>query len=293
MSSNSPQPAMAGKVVLVTGATDGIGKITVRELARMGATVVGVGRNPQKAAVAEKEMREVTGNPNVTYMLADLFSMADVRRLAADFKATHNRLDVLINNAGAVFYDYGVTVDGFERTFALNHLAYFVLTHELLDLLKASAPSRIINVSSDAHQAGEIAFSDLMHTNYGSSNAFTVYGQSKLANILFSNELARRLAGTGVTSNALHPGFVRSRFGRSGPWYITGGMGLIQNLFAITPEQGAQTTVYLATSPEVEGVTGKYFTRSKETKPHARALDDAAGRRLWEVTEELVARIPA
>ncbi|MGL4651209.1 MAG: SDR family oxidoreductase [Caldilineaceae bacterium] len=292
MSSNVlPQQSMAGKVVLVTGATDGIGKITVRELARLGATVVGVGRNPQKAAAVEQEIRSLYPNADISFQLADLSSMAEVRRVASEFKSKHNRLDVLINNAGAIFFDYGVTEDGYERTFALNHLAYFVLTHELLDLLKASAPSRIVNVSSDAHTAGKINFDDLQHVGYGSGGAFPVYGQSKLANVLFSNELARRLTGTGVTSNALHPGFVRSQFGHSGPWYITGSMGFLQGIFAITPEQGAATTLHLATAPEVEGVTGKYFSKSKATTPHARALDEAVARRLWEVSEQLVARV--
>lgn len=284
---------MAGKVILITGATDGIGKVTALELARGGATVVGVGRSAPKCEATAHEISAATGNPNVAFLVADLSSLHEVRRVAADFQSRYNRLDVLINNAGGIFWSYGETVDGFERTFALNHLAYFVLTMELLDLLRAGAPSRIVNVSSGAHNSGVITFDNLQRTGYGSADSFAVYSQSKLANVLFSNELARRLAGTGVTSNALHPGFVRTRFGRSGARLLGGGVGLLQQAFAISPEEGAKTTIYLATSPDVEGVTGRYFVKSRAATPHARALDTEAARRLWQVSEELVAQASA
>lgn len=294
MSNHPPTSAaahgLAGKVVLITGATDGIGKVTALELARQGATVVGVGRNAAKCEACTQELRNASANAIVHYLVADLSSLAEVRRVTDEFRSRFNRLDVLINNAGAVFWSYGETVDGFERTFALNHLAYFVLTTELLDMLKASAPSRIVNVSSGAHLRGAIDFDNLQQTDYGSASAFAVYAQSKLANILFSNELARRLQGSGVTSNALHPGFVHTRFGHSGPGIIAGGMNIIQRFFAISPEEGAQTTLYLAASPEVEGVTGAYFSNSRVAKPHARALDAEVARRLWQVSEVLVAQ---
>jgi NAD(P)-dependent dehydrogenase (short-subunit alcohol dehydrogenase family) len=289
-SANTLGGAMAGKVVLVTGATDGIGKVTLIELARMGATVVGVGRNSAKAESVLAEARRESGNPNIDFLIADLSSMAEVRRVAADFRSRYDRLDVLVNNAGAVIYERKETVDGFEYTFGLNHLSYFLLTNELLDMLKASSPSRVVSVSSNAHQGQSLNFDDLQSTRFSS---FGAYGKSKLANILFSNELARRLEGTGVTSNSLHPGFVRTHFGRSGPGYITGPVGLLQRLLAITPEKGAETMIYLASSPEVEGVSGKYFAKSAVAKPTAQAQNVDDARRLWEVSEQLVAQTAA
>ena len=277
---------LSGKVVIVTGATDGIGKVTALELARRGATVVGVGRNPEKCAAVEKELRALSVNPAVEFIVGDLSSQQDVHAVADTFLRNHRRLDVLVNNAGGVFYSRQESVDGIEITWALNHLAYFLLTNRLLDLLKASAPSRVVSVSSGAHSFGKINFDDLEFKNR--SVGWRAYGQSKLANILFAKELARRLEGTGVTSNVLHPGLVASRFGRSGNGVITTMMGWFQGVAAITPEQGAQTSLFLAASPEVEGVTGLYFDKCKPVTPSAAAQDMDVARRLWAVSEEMV-----
>ncbi len=277
---------LSGKVMLVTGATDGIGKVTALELARRGATVVGVGRNPEKCAAVEKELRAATANPAVEFIVGDLSTQKGVNTVADEFLRNHRRLDVLINNAGGVFYSRAESADGVEMTWALNHLGYFLLTNRLLDVLKASAPSRVVSVSSTAHRGGKINFHDVEGKK--SFSGWRAYAQSKLANILFAKELARRLDGTGVTSNALHPGFVASRFGRTGNGAITTVMGWIQGVAAITPEQGAQTSLFLATSPEVEGVTGLYFDRCKPVTPSAAALDMDAAQRLWQLSEESV-----
>src|SRR5215207_6225037 len=203
---------MSEKIILITGATNGIGKAAALELAKQGNTVVIVGRNPAKTQATVEEIKQQSGNSAVEGLIADLSSLADVRRLADEFRQRHSRLDVLINNAGALFAERELTVDGYEMTFAVNHLAYFLLTNLLLDLLKASAPARIVNVASDAHKGMKINFDDLqLEKNYGGMMG-PAYGQSKLANILFTYELARRLAGTGVTVNALHPGLVRTGF---------------------------------------------------------------------------------
>ena len=278
--------SMHGKVALVTGATAGIGEVTARELARMGATVVGVARNPQKAARVTQAIQAATG-AQVDFLIADLSSLAQVRRLADEFKRRYTRLDVLINNAGAVNMNRQETVDGYEMTFALNHLSYFLLTNLLLDVLKASAPSRIVNVSSDASRGGRINFDDIEGRR--SYSGFGAYSQSKLANILFTFELARRLRGTGVTANALHPGFVATNFGHNNGGLMTFGIGLIQRVVALKPEQGAATQIYLASSPEVEGVTGQYFDKSKAVQAPPAAYDEATARRLWELSEQMTA----
>jgi NAD(P)-dependent dehydrogenase (short-subunit alcohol dehydrogenase family) len=219
-------------------------------------------------------------------LVADLSVMAEVRKLAESFKTKYDRLDVLINNAGAVFARRRTTEDGYEMTFALNHLSYFLLTNLLLDLLKASAPSRIINVSSDAHRAPRtFDFDNLNGRKYG-AGGYMAYGQSKLANILFTYELARRLEGTGVTANVLHPGFVATGFGRNVPGMMSRIMGLLHR-FALSPEAGARTTIYLASSPEVEGVSGKYFDKSKAASSSKGSHDREAQRRLWEISEEM------
>jgi NAD(P)-dependent dehydrogenase (short-subunit alcohol dehydrogenase family) len=300
---------MAGKTCLVTGATAGIGEVTARELARRGARVVIVGRSQQRCEATVEAIRLRTGNPAVEFLRADLSSQAEVRRLAQEFLQRHRRLDVLVNNAGALFARSQESVDGIEMTFALNHLAYFLLTGLLLDTLRASAPARIVNVSSRAHEDVQgLDFDDLQARSgarsfwgYGGSRfggllftlfapmrhpAFLQYARSKLANLLFTCELARRLEGTGVTVNALHPGFVASRFsaghGAFG-WLMRRWAGL----FAIGVEEGAQTSVYLATSPEVEGVTGRYFVKCKAVPSSPASLDQEAARRLWQVSEEL------
>jgi retinol dehydrogenase-12 len=267
---------MIGKVCLVTGATDGIGKVTVRALAQAGATVIGVGRNPAKIDAVRKEIGKTRGS--IDFLTADLSSLAQIRALAGEFRRSYDRLDVLINNAGALFQTYHETVDGIEMTFALNHLSYFLLTNLLLDLLKVSAPSRIINVASNAHEGNTIHFGDLgIKRNY--SGGWTAYGQSKLANILFTYELARRLEGTGVTVNTVHPGWVNSNFQVAA--------GLSQR-GPLTNEEGADTQIWLATAPELEGVTGKYFIRRREARSSDASHNAADAKRLWDVSAEMV-----
>ncbi len=278
---------MNGKVILITGATNGIGRVAARELAAMGATVVVVGRDAARAEATLHEIKQATGSSAVDSILADLSSMAEVRRLAEEFKSRYKRLDVLVNNAGAVFARRQETVDGYELTFALNHLAYFLLTNLLLDTLNTSAPARIVNVSSDAHTGGKMNFDDLHSQRSYGQMGFTPYSQSKLANVLFTYELARRLQGTGVTANVLHPGFVASGFGRNNK----GIMDLIMRVvhrFAISSEEGAETIIYLASSPEVEGVSGKYYYQSKALKSSLASYDEVAARRLWAMSEQMV-----
>jgi NAD(P)-dependent dehydrogenase (short-subunit alcohol dehydrogenase family) len=274
---------MNGKIVLVTGATAGIGKETARALLRMGAHVVIVGRNAERTRQAVEELKASTGSSKIDSLLADLSSMADVRKLAREFLAKYDKLNVLVNNAGAVNMTREVTVDGYELTFATNHLAYFLLTDLLLPALEKGAPARIVNVSSEAHRGARIDFDDLMaERGYGS---FRQYGRSKLANILFTRELARRLAGKPITVNSLHPGVVASNFlAKPGFWGV---VGKISGLFMIGNEEGAKTTIYLASSPEVEGVTGKYWKKCKSIHPTREAQDDEAASRLWQVSEEL------
>jgi len=274
---------MAGKRVLVTGATSGVGLETARALARAGAEVIVVGRNPEKTKAVVADLKATTGNHTVSFLLADLSSMAQVRKLAADFLAQFDRLDVLVNNAGLVNPTREVTAEGYEVTFATNHLAYFLLTNLLLPALQKAAPSRVVCVSSEAHRQAKLDFDDLMTERY---SAFKAYGRSKLANILFVRELARRLAGTGVTANAVHPGVVASNFvaGKPGLW---GALGRMIGVFMISNEEGAKTSVYLATASEVEGVTGKYFAKGREKTPSKAAQDDEAARRLWEASEQL------
>jgi NAD(P)-dependent dehydrogenase (short-subunit alcohol dehydrogenase family) len=267
---------MNGKVCLVTGATDGIGKVTVRALAHAGAAVVGVGRNPAKIEAVRREIGRTKGT--VDFLSADLSSLSEIRALADEFRAKYNRLDVLINNAGALFTSYRETVDGIEMTFALNHLSYFLLTDLLLDVLKASTPSRIINVASNAHEGETINFADLGHKrDYG--GGWTTYGQSKLANILFTYELARRLDGTGVTVNAVHPGFVNSNFQKAAGLTMRG---------SLTNEEGADTQIWMATAPELEGVTGKYFIRRREARSSDASHDAAVAKRLWDASAQMV-----
>lgn len=281
--------SMEGKVCLVTGATSGIGLETAKGLAARGATVAIVGRDPEKTARIAVQIREATGNPAVETFLADLSAQAEVRRLAADVRSRHDRLHVLVNNAGAAFTTRGETVDGIEQTLALNHLSYFLLTNLLLDPLRAGAPSRIVNVASGAHTIVKgFDFDDIQSSRktYGS---FRVYGMSKLANILFTRELARRLEGSGVTANAMHPGLVATNFGAKMPAPAR----IFFRLFGLPPEKGARTAVFLATSPEVEGVSGRYFYKEREQAPSPGARDDEAARRLWQVSATMTGLAPA
>lgn len=276
---------MRDKVVMVTGATDGIGLVTARELANMGAEVVVVGRNVEKGNRVVSEIKSATGSDKVALMVADLSSMQEVRKLAEEFKSKYKRLDVLVNNAGAVFRQRAESVDGYEMTFALNHLNYFLLTNLLLDTIKASAPARIINVSSAAHQGQTLDFTDLQ--NEKSYSGFSVYGQSKLANVLFTKALSRRLEGTGVTTNVVHPGFVATRFGHNNGGLMRLFMPIVQ-LLARSPEEGAETNIYLASSPEVDEVTGEYFADSKVAPSSTVSKDAEAAERLWEISAEMV-----
>lgn len=284
--------AMEGKVVLVTGATNGIGRVAARELARMGAHVIVVGRSQARIDETIGEIKQQTGSSKIDSLKADLSSMAAIRRLTEDFMARYDRLDVLVNNAGAFFQKRQESVDGFEMTFAVNHLNYFLLTNLLLDVLQASAPARIVNVSSDAHIGGPLKLDDLQSRQSYGGSGFLAYGQSKLANILFTYELARRLAGTGVTANALHPGFVATGFGKNNSGFMRLAMSVMQ-LFALTPEQGADTIIYLASAPEVEGVSGQYFEKRKAKSSSPHSYDEDAARRLWEISEKLTTLVPA
>jgi retinol dehydrogenase 14 len=277
---------MTGKTVLITGATGGIGKVTALELARQGANVCIVARNQAKGQAVLEEIKKATGNANLELFAGDLSSMKDVRRMVQEFKAKHSRLDVLINNAGGVYDTRQTTIDGLEYTFAFNHLAYFLLTNLLLDTLKASAPSRIVNVSSGAQANGKINFDDLMGEQRYSS--FGAYSASKLANVMFTYALARRLAGTGVTVNALHPGVVGTNFGSNAKSALWRGVASLAKAFAMPPERGAETSVYLASSGEVEGVSGQYFDKKKAVASSALSHDEAAQERLWVESERLV-----
>jgi retinol dehydrogenase 12 len=275
--------SMTGKRVLVTGATAGIGLETARALAKEGAEVIIVGRNPEKTKAALEELKATSGNPNISALLADLSSMAQVRKLAADFLAKFDRLDVLVNNAGAMNPKHEKTADGFELTFATNHLSPFLLTNLLVPALEKAAPSRVVCVASEAHRQATLDFDDLMTEPY---SAFKAYGRSKLANILFGRELARRLQRKGVTVNTLHPGVVGSNFfaGKPGVWGV---VGKVASVFMLSNEDGARTSIYLATSKDVEGVTGKYFDKSRERTPNQFSRDDAAARKLWDASEKL------
>jgi NAD(P)-dependent dehydrogenase (short-subunit alcohol dehydrogenase family) len=274
---------MDGKVALVTGGTSGIGKATAMALAAMGADVVVVGRDRQRGERAAAEIRAQTGS-RVDLALADLASQAGVRELAEGFKGRYDRLDVLINNAGLVQSTRTESPDGLETTLAINHLAPFLLTNLLLDTLKESAPSRVVTVSSEAERWGNIDFDDLQSKN--KYRGFPVYGMTKLANIMFTYELAERLEGTGVTATCMHPGAVNTRFGTNnrGPMTI---LFRAFKPFMRTPEQGADTVIWLASSPEVEGLSGRYYSDRKPLEPKKIANDPAARRRLWEESERL------
>ena len=278
--------SMQGKVCLVTGSSSGIGRVTARELAKMGATVVMLCRNREKGENAQAQIKATSGNDRVDLIVADLSELAEVRRAASEFKQRYTQLHVLINNAGAINAERRMTTDGLETTFATNYLAPFLLTDLLLDVLKASAPARIVNVSSEGHTSGKMDFGDLQGAQH--YNFFKSYQQSKLAQIYHTYELASRLAGTGVTVNALHPGLVSSNFnnGTKGIAHIIG--EVVYFLTGISVEKGAQTTLYLATSPEVEGLSGKYFSECKEVPSSRISYDVAIRQQLWIVSKELI-----
>ncbi len=280
----TPEVSLAGKVCMVTGATSGIGKVTARELARCGAAVVVVGRSEARSQATVSQIRQQTANPSVDFLLADLSSRQEIRRLAGEFESRYSRLDVLVNNAGAIMLSRRESVDGIEMTLALNHLAYFLLTNLLLEMLKSSAPARIVNVSSNSHERAKLNFDDLQ--NRRRYWGFRAYARSKLKNILFSYELARRLEGTGVTVNALHPGLVGTNFLAN-----NGALGRLLKMLVvikgISPERGARTSIYLASSPELETVTGRYFFQEQEVPSSSASYDEDAARRLWQLSAEM------
>jgi NAD(P)-dependent dehydrogenase (short-subunit alcohol dehydrogenase family) len=277
---------MTGKTVLITGGTAGIGWGTAVELANLGARVGITGRSPERTERAAAEIRRESGNPNVDVFTADVSEQAQVRRLAQDVLDRYPRLDVLVNNVGGHWATRRVTADGLEHTFAVNHLAPFLLTTLLLDRLTASAPARVVTVSSGAQSMGKLDFDDLQaEREYSGQRA---YNQSKLANVMFTYELARRLDGTGVTANVLHPGLVRSNFGDEDPTAFVKWLKRLAKPMMKTPRQGAATSVYLASSPEVAGTSGRYFSGSKAVKSGAQSYDTAAQARLWKVSEQLV-----
>jgi NAD(P)-dependent dehydrogenase (short-subunit alcohol dehydrogenase family) len=280
--------SLDGTTALVTGATNGIGRVTARELARRGARVLFVARDRARGEATAAEIREASGGRPPDLLVADLSSQREVRRLAQEVRDRTPRLDLLVNNAGAIFEERKLSADGLEMTFALNHLAYFLLTLELLPLVAAGSASRIVNVSSVAHVRGAIDFDDLQGER--GYSMWRAYQQSKLANVLFTRELARRLGarpgGRGVTTNALHPGAIASGFGRNGRGFFSR-LVAVGAPFLASPERGARTTLHVATAPELAGVTGRYFSGCREKTPSKAAQDDAAALRLWQVSEKL------
>jgi NAD(P)-dependent dehydrogenase (short-subunit alcohol dehydrogenase family) len=276
---------MSGKICLITGANSGIGKATALGLAQLGATVVMVCRNPHKGEGARKEIQEKSGNADIDLFIADLSSQQAIRQLVQDFQQKYTQLHVLVNNAGSVFNRGKVSPDGIEMTLAVNHLTSFLLTNLLLDTIKASVPARIVNVSSVAQAQGFIDLDDLQGKR--EYKLMRAYGQSKLANVLFTYALARRLEGTGVTVNCLHPGGVATNIWTSALPNWLHFLGIIARLFYVSPEQGALTSIYLASSPEVEGVTGKYFENCRDVPSAKISYDQDIQMRLWAVSETL------
>jgi NAD(P)-dependent dehydrogenase (short-subunit alcohol dehydrogenase family) len=292
---------MEGKTCLVTGATSGIGRATAFELARMGATVVIVARNPGRGEDAMDAVRAASANASVDLLPADLGSLVQVRQLAREFEIRYPQLHVLVNNAGTIFPARKTTEDGLETTFAVNHLAPFLLTNLLMERLKASAPARIVNVASASHRFGAIDFARLQGDEKGRRllPGWRAYNESKLANVLFTYELARRLEGTGVTANCLHPGLVATNAAIESPgilWHVINRYRpfLVRFCFGLphtflrTPEQGAETAVFLASSPEIEGITGKYFVGKAEARSSKESYDPLLAEQLWRLDEELV-----
>lgn len=276
---------MLGKTCLITGGTAGIGEATALGLSHLGAEVVVVSRNLEKCKTAVESIQKQTGNPHVDYLQADLSSMDEIRVLAERFRRKYAQLDVLVNNVGVMNLWRQETVNGLERTFAVNHLAPFLLTNLLMDMIKANDPARVVNVSSNAHYGSPLDFDDLqMRRRYRGIKA---YGRSKMANVLFTYALARRLEGTGVMVNALHPGFVRTDFAKDNGFLVR----LFQPLAmwrAISVEEGSETSIYLASSPEVEGITGKFFIRKQPVDSDPFSYDQDAQERLWEISTEMV-----
>jgi NAD(P)-dependent dehydrogenase (short-subunit alcohol dehydrogenase family) len=275
---------MQGKTVVITGATSGIGEVAACQLAQAGARIVLIARDRARGAQTLQRLESIAPGRNHAAHYANLSRLAEMKRVAEAIAGSEPQIDVLVNNAGAVFATRQVTGDALELTFATNHIAYFVVTNLLLERIKATPGARIVCTASDAHKRAKLDFTDL--TFEKGYSGFAMYGRSKLMNILFTRELARRLEGTGVTANCLHPGFVNTRFGED-----SGGLMSLAlrgaKKFALTPEEGAKTLVYLATSPEVTGVSGKYFHDCKAVAPTAEAQNDADAKRLWDLSAQL------
>lgn len=278
-----PTRPLRDKICLLTGFTSGIGRVTARHLAAMGATLVLPVRNAMRGEAIKMEIKSETENDRLYVLQADLSVQKDIRTLAAEFKRRFDRLDILINNAGAVYTERRVTVDNIERTLALNHLAYFLLTNLLLDSLKKSPAARVINVASAAHRNVKegLNFDDLQNEN--DYKGFRVYSQTKLANILFTYELAQRLNGHNITANCLHPGSVATAITRDYPAMV----GILWRLFTPRAEKGAETVLHLAAAPELEGISGRYFARKQPRESSANSLNAEAGRRLWAYSERM------
>jgi NAD(P)-dependent dehydrogenase (short-subunit alcohol dehydrogenase family) len=284
-------PDMNKKVCIVTGGTSGIGWVTALQLAQWGATVLLIGRDLKRGLLAEERIRSETGFNHVKFFQVDLSVQAQIHQFVNQFHQGYDQLDVLLNNAGTTLLPRRLSADGVEMTFAVNHLGHFLLTNLLLGTLEASAPSRVVNVSSGSHRGARIDFD---HLRGGSSaQGLRAYGQSKLANVLFTYELARRMEGRGVTVNAVHPGFVLTHLGRDNGWLIHKIIRLIMRLKGISPEEGAQTLIYLASSPQVAKVTGKYFFKMEPVETSPQSYDRETASRLWEISEEMTGLKPS
>ena len=275
---------MNGKVCLVTGATDGIGKVSARVLAEKGAKVIIVGRNPEKSATVLAELKSSSGNENIDLLMADLAVMQEVRDLAEQVISHYDRLDILLNNAGGYFAKHELTSDGLERTFALNHMSYFLLTNKLMELLKSSAPARIVNVSSDAHYGVDMDFENL--NGEQEYKAWKAYQKSKLANVLFTYELLKKVPAD-ITVNCLHPGFVATNFGHNNGGFIGPVLKIAQRISAIDPEEGAKTSIFLCSAPEVKGVSGKYFYKCQPKTSSRESRNMDTGKRLWQISSDI------
>ena len=275
---------MNGKVCLVTGSTDGIGKVSARVLAELGAKVIIVGRNPEKSAIVLAELRSISGNENIDLLMADLAVMQEVRDLAEQVISRYDRIDVLLNNAGGYFTKHEITSDGLEMTFALNHMSYFLLTNKLMELLKYSAPARIVNVSSDAHYGVDMEFENL--NGEQEYKAWKAYQKSKLANVLFTYELLKKVPGN-ITVNCLHPGFVATNFGHNNGGFFGPVLKIAQRISAIDPEEGAKTSIFLCSAPEVKGVSGKYFYKCQPKISSRESRNMDTGKRLWQISSDI------
>ncbi|HCN23802.1 MAG TPA: short-chain dehydrogenase [Candidatus Marinimicrobia bacterium] len=280
---------MKDKICLITGATDGIGKETARCLGKQNAQLILVGRNPEKGEKVQKKLIAITGNDQIDIMTADLSNMNAIQKLSAEIHKKYNKLNVLINNAGAFFSKREITDDGFEKTFALNHLGYFLLTKLLLDLIKKGKTPRIINVASGAHIGATLDFDNLQGKN--DYSGWAAYKRSKLMNIMFTYKLAELLKDTPITVNTLHPGFVRTRFGDNNTGIVGIGLNLVKKIGAISIKKGAETSVFLATSPTVKGVSGKYFVKCKPEKSSSSSYNKSDIDRLWRTTDECLSSL--